>query len=273
MTFSNNTLLAESKKAKESLQKLSKLQEYFSNKLSTLSGQDFNTISWLRNSGSFGGGHRRVSTNNSDFNQATINISQVQYENEPSKKLSSASALSCIIHPANPHAPSIHLHISWTEFKNGTGYWRMMADLNPSIVYEDDKQIFDQALKIAGDYYKEAHENGEKYFTIPSLNKKRGVSHFYLEGYTTEDFEDDISFANRFGLNVIDTYCDLFKNRFKLTISDSDLKTQLEYHTLYFYQVTTLDRGTIAGILVHNENDVGIMGSLPNKISVDTLKK
>ena len=31
----------------------------------------------------------------------------------------------------------------------------------------------------------------------------------------------------------------------------------------YIFQVVTLDRGTTAGLLVHNENDIGILGSLP----------
>ena len=30
----------------------------------------------------------------------------------------------------------------------------------------------------------------------------------------------------------------------------------------YLFQVLTLDRGTTSGLLIHNQNDVGIMGSL-----------
>ena len=40
---------------------------------------------------------------------------------------------------ANPYAPSIHMHISWTELKSGKGTWRIMADLNPSIASDDMK--------------------------------------------------------------------------------------------------------------------------------------
>ena len=34
----------------------------------------------------------------------------------------------------------------------------------------------------------------------------------------------------------------------------------------------TLDRGTTTGLLVHNQNDIGIMGSLPAHVDRDLLK-
>ena len=53
--------------------------------------------------------------------------------------------------------------------------------------------------------------------------------------------------------------------------SADDKKRQLDYHTLYFFQVLTLDRGTTSGLLVHADNDVGTLGSLPAKINGDLL--
>ena len=46
---------------------------------------------------------------------------------------------------------------------------------------------------------------------------------------------------------------------------------QLAYHTLYFFQVMTLDRGTTAGLLVHDENDEGTLGSLPPRVDKNLL--
>ena len=51
-----------------------------------------------------------------------------------------------------------------------------------------------------------------------------------------------------------------------------DFFRQLNYHTLYFFQVLTLDRGTTSGLLIHNQNDVGILGSLPSHVNVTLLK-
>ena len=49
-------------------------------------------------------------------------------------------------------------------------------------------------------------------------------------------------------------------------ITDADRAAQRAYHTLYLFQVLTLDRGTTSGLLVHDQNDVGILGSLPSHV-------
>merc|ERR1711879_931380 len=108
----------------------------------------------------------------------------------------------------------------------------------------------------------------------PALQRHRGVSHFYLENYKTENKEEDYNFANSFGQGIIDTYIDIISNAFKKRNSFSayDIKQQLDYHTLYLFQVLSLDRGTTSGLLIHNQNDLGIMGSLPIHINRDLLE-
>jgi len=251
------------------------LQSYFVSALDGLSSEigeskKFEPIEWFRQEGEFGGGVRYVSTDDRLFNRASVNISQVQYESEPSKALGSATALSTIIHPRNPYAPSIHMHVSWTEMKDGKGYWRMMADLNPSIFDMDDTMEFQASLeKSSKDYYAEASKQGDKYFYIPVLKRHRGVSHFYLEDFKTEDKEADLQMAKHLVENVIDTYVKIIKNQIikNAEISEEAKDKQLDYHTLYLFQVLTLDRGTTSGLLVHNENDVGILGSIPSHVN------
>ena len=46
----------------------------------------------------------------------------------------------------------------------------------------------------------------------------------------------------------------------------------MDYHTLYLFQVLTLDRGTTSGLLSHDQNDVGIMGSIPSHINRTLLE-
>jgi coproporphyrinogen III oxidase len=48
--------------------------------------------------------------------------------------------------------------------------------------------------------------------------------------------------------------------------------TQLDYHTLYAFQVLTLDRGTTHGLLAHDQNDVGTLGSIPNFLNKRLLE-
>ena len=270
--------MSSSQEAKNAYALVRELQERFANKLEELSetyGQNSKCkdIIWLRDNGTHGGGSRFEIDDKKVFNTASVNVSHVHYD-YIQKRLKSATALSAIIHPSNPHAPSMHIHISYTELRGMPSFWRIMADLNPSIVNKEDKEVFDNALRTLGkNEYETALKQADEYFMIPALNKTRGVSHFYLENYKTDDAKADFEFAKTFGEGVIDTYIDIVKNTLnkKVAISQDDMQKQLDYHTLYLFQVLTLDQGTTAGLLVHNQNDLGIMGSLPSCINKQLL--
>lgn len=269
---------SQNQKAKDALDLVRSLQARFVNKLNTLSkthgsNKSFEEVLWQRNNGLNGGGSRFEARDETLFNTASVNVSQVHYDNED-KKLQSASAISTIIHFKNPNVPSIHIHISLTILKDNKAYWRIMADLNPSVVHDEDKNEFEKALKnLSLDKYDEGVKQGEKYFFIPALNRHRGISHFYLENFYTDNEKKDYEFALNFGEGIIDKYIEIITNALtnRQEISEKDLETQLDYHTLYLFQVLTLDRGTTSGLLIHSENDVGIMGSLPKYINKKLL--
>ncbi len=235
----------------------------------------FQPVHWLRAKGIYGGGTRYVATDSTVFNRASVNISQVQYEGDGTKKLNSATAISAIVHPRNPFAPSLHIHVSWTELKSGTGYWRIMADLNPSIPMEEDRDAFEKALaEAAGDLYQEGRDQGQLYFYIPALGRHRGVAHFYLEEFARSDREADRRFALNLGSKVIRCYGGIVTKALQshTNYSEFDERQQLDYHSLYFLQVLLLDRGTTSGLLVHDDNDLGILGSLPSHVDPKLLE-
>jgi coproporphyrinogen III oxidase len=266
---------AKSPRAEQGYSLVCDLQQRFVTKLNAISkkfgnGNPYAPTEWFRDGGKHGGGVRYMATDETIFNRASVNTSQVQYDDDASKQLASASAISTIIHPKNPLAPSVHIHISWTEAKNGNGYWRVMADLNPAIAFDEDKALFARKLQQAApQQYVEAAAQGDRYFNIPALGRTRGVTHFYLENYTSGDFDADLKMARTVGEAAIDTYCDILTAALekRTAPTEADYKTQLDYHTLYFFQVLTLDRGTTSGLLVHNQNDIGIMASLPSHLN------
>jgi coproporphyrinogen III oxidase len=269
MTFSPSPSAAEAWKM------VTGLQRRFADQLSALAGsREFSTVNWLRQDGRCGGGHRLVAPDHSIFNRGSVNVSHVHYSSDPEKKLDSATAISTIIHPLSPHFPSVHIHVSWTEMKSGQGYWRIMADLNPSIADAADKDQFAQALQqAAGNWYSQAAAQGDRYFYIPALGRHRGVTHFYLEQHMTADRAEDARLARAVGETAIDTYGRILSQWLQRNpaITDDDRAKQLAYHTLYLFQVLTLDRGTTSGLLVHTENDVGILGSIPARVNRDLL--
>jgi len=247
---------------------LEKLAESMNN------AQSFSAVEWFRDAGKHGGGVRYETADGDLFGRGSVNVSQVHYDDHPEKKLGSATAISTIIHPKHPLAPSVHIHISWTEMKHGRGYWRMMADLNPSNENPAHTKQFLAALKTAAPtQFDAAKVQGDRYFYIPALSRHRGVAHFYLENYYSGDAEADYALACNIGETAIDTYLAILTDALQNTGAPTNEQraAQLAYHTLYFFQVLTLDRGTTSGLLVHDQNDAGIMGSLPPHVDCELL--
>ena len=171
----------------------------------------FVEVRWLRDDGRHGGGSRWGIADSPVFDRASVNVSQVHYDDDPDKRLSSATALSTIIHPRHPHAPSVHVHVSWTEMRDGRGSWRIMADLNPSIAdtafSKTSAERFGAALReVAPAVYEHAARQGDRYFEIPALGQHRGVSHYYLEQHATADADADLALARAVGAAAIDTH-------------------------------------------------------------------
>jgi coproporphyrinogen III oxidase len=245
------------------------LQRHMVEAMEAIGRDAFVATRWARDEGRHGGGERWETSTTPIFDRASVNVSQVHYDDEPAKKLASATALSTIIHPAHPRAPSLHLHVSWTEMRDGESYWRIMADLNPAIADPAATAAFVARLRAAApSVHAEAAAQGDRYFWIPALGRHRGVAHFYLEGYRTARFEDDAVLARTIGDTVIDTYAELVRAALVANPAptEDDRAAQLAYHTTYAFQVLTLDRGTTSGLLVHDQNDVGILGSLPSHV-------
>jgi len=226
-------------------------------------------VDWLRDGGVHGGGRRLCTADTAVFDRASLNVSGVHYDDLPDKRLSSATALSCIVHPRHPRAPSMHMHISWTELRSGRGYWRIMADLNPSHPEAAFTERFREGIRrAAGEHWSHGAAQGDRYFHIPSLARHRGVVHFYLEGHNTGDWDEDAALAGTIVMSVIASYCGILGD--VLTTAGpptaAELDAQRRYHSLYFLQVLTLDRGTTSGLLIHGDNDVGVLGSLPSTV-------
>ena len=263
---------AKSGHAEAAARLVSSLQRRLVERLESVANERFEPIEWLRDEGRHGGGTRLVAPTQATFDRASVNVSAIHYDDMPEKRLGSATALSAIVHPANPLVSSVHTHFSWTELRDGRGYWRMMADLNPSVPVVADRERFVAALReAAGEHFEGAAAEGDRYFHIPALERHRGVAHFYLEGFTTGEWDADAALARRIARAVIDTYGGLLAEAVQRTPTAEHAEAQRRYHTVYLFQVLTRDRGTTSGLLVHDQNDVGILGSLPSRVDRELL--
>lgn len=270
---------------------LTDVQEYFVKKLEAVSvdgvTSEFKPSAWVRDEGTHGGGQRFGVVDVPVFNRASVNYSGVFYDDKPDSPVSSATAISVIIHPRNPYAPSMHCHFSYTEPRNKAPYWRMISDLNPSLHNPDAKNKFDNKLRevvaehgssLPPKMFEHAKLFGDKYFFMPELNMYRGTSHFFIPELPDSQHDPSASrnLAEKLAKATIDTYTSIIQERMDSKplddVTESEKKQQLAYHTAYFYQVLFLDRGTTAGIMAHSDNDVGTLASLPNYIDRTLLE-
>jgi len=281
---------------------LQRLQRHFLSSLDKISvgkvEPGWQAISWERDGGEHGGGNRYQKLNTPLFQNASVNFSAVHFEDKKKYPIDCATALSVILHPHNPYAPSLHFHISYVEPKGKTRapYWRMIVDLNPSMPLKSLSyaNLFESVMKrVVVDsmsepsrgkrprvnveqFFKHAVDFGNKYFYIPSLRKHRGVFHFFAPYVSLENVPTPKAFARKMGDEMIETYVKIVQSELEdhehSTLTEDDFEKQLLYHTMYFMQVMTLDRGTTHGILAHDQNDIGTLGSLPNFIDCEQLR-
>ncbi len=273
---------AQSEEAKEVNLLFSGLQVYFVSKLNALAlqfgeGKSCKSVMWECEKGKCGGGKRYEAKDKALFNHASIDVSEIHYEDKKNKTLESTSVdYNATIHPDNPHIPSLHLSVSWEKIKEEKACWHLIADFNPSILNEAalDQNIFSETVKkLTGRFYEEGILNGDTYFYISEAGRHRGVSHYYLKNYSTGNFEEEKAFIFAFYESLIDCYLSIFSAKIMLqpTYTEEKKEEQLAYHTLYLFHVLTRDRGTRSALLDHDQNDVGILASLPSHINRDIL--
>ena len=256
-----------SKESREVMELMRGLQSLFVEKLSKVSvgekddgDNPFQEVVWTRRGPKgedWGGGVRYQTKNSKIFDRASVNVSAVHYENRKKCPVDSATALSVILHPKHPYAPSMHFHISYMEPRGDSkeSYWRMIADLNPSRSSPSSLVVFQDAIQhcspahLQQGLYERAVEFGDRYFYIPALRRHRGASHFFigkLKETQDVEHEDALKLASCLAEAAIKAYTHVVQKEIDSnpSVTVTDRIAQLSYHTMYTFQVLTLDRGS-----------------------------
>ena len=167
---------------------------------------------WLRPEG--GEGSSCVLSSGRVFEKAGVNVSivhgmlppagqkQMRADHaslpEPTQPLPFfATGISIVIHPRNPHVPTVHLNYRYFEVDDPKNTEKPIAwwfgggsDLTPSYLVEGDVQHFHETLKKACDqhnpsYWGEFKKWCDKYFLITHRKESRGVGGLFFDDLTT----------------------------------------------------------------------------------------
>jgi len=234
---------------------------------------------WTRDGEDAGGGEMGV-LKGRVFEKAAVHISVVhgEFSEEFARQIPGAAedptfwagGISLIVHPLNPHVPSVHMNtrmITTTQTWFGGG-----GDLNPMMDRyrsddHDDTVSFHAAYKAACDahdpeYYSKFKPWADEYFYNHHRGEARGVGGIFYDRHDTGDWEADFAFTQDVGRAFLKAYMPVVERRIDTPWTDADRDEQLVRRGRYAEYNLLYDRGTQFGLKTGG-NVEAILSSLP----------
>lgn len=173
---------------------------------------------WTREGG--GGGISRVLKEGNVFEKAGCSLSVV-YGSMPQEALASATSrgsdrakgyepgervpffacgLSSVMHPRNPHAPTMHFNYRYFETDGGVWWFGGGSDITPSYLVEDDIKHFHGTYKEVCDkhdaeFYPKFKKWADEYFLIKHRGETRGLGGIFFDDLNDREPDEIFAFS------------------------------------------------------------------------------
>lgn len=250
-------------------------------------GARFSVDRWERKEG--GGGISCVLQDGHVFEKAGVSISVVHghlseeavkqmrnrgknLKTKDGKLLFSAMGVSSVIHPKNPHAPTIHFNYRYFEIEEADGnkHWWFGggSDLTPTYLNQEDAVHFHRTLKEAcdrhgSDLYPKFKKWCDDYFYIVHRGERRGIGGIFFDDLDSPSKEEVFQFVQSCAQAVVPAYIPLVKKHRDDSFTPQEKLWQqlrrgryVEFNLLY-------DRGTKFGLFTPGSRIESILMSLP----------
>jgi len=236
---------------------------------------------WTREGG--GGGLTRVLRDGRFLEKGGVNVSEVfgHFSDEFAREVPGsgtefyATGVSLVLHPRNPHVPTVHANFRFLE--HGDKSWfGGGADLTPYYFHESDKDHFhgvwrDVCARHAPPAdYERFRDWCDRYFHLPHRGERRGVGGLFFD-YLFVDAADralgdaTYEFVAAAGHAFLDAYLPIARRRLATPFTDAQRRWQemrrgryVEFNLLY-------DRGTVFGLKTGGRTE-SILMSLPPRV-------
>ncbi len=244
-------------------------------------GQMFQEDAWDRPGG--GGGKTRILRGDSIFEKGGVNTSVVHGTLPPvmqerlgvSHEDFYACGLSLVIHPTNPHVPTVHANFRFFELydKNGHAVDRWFgggSDLTPYYYVREDVVHFHQTLKKSADVfgaelYPVYKKECDAYFFNTHRNENRGVGGVFFDYLKATETRDDhfwMDFTRAMGDAFLPAYIPIVERRKHDSYSEAEREWQQIRRGRYVEFNLIHDRGTLFGLKTNGRIE-SILMSLP----------
>ncbi len=249
------------------------VQDQISNFLSDQDGVGYSEDCWDYAKGT-GGGITRVWERASLIEKGGVNFSAIQGASLPASAATQfelpegtpflATGVSLVIHPWNPHIPTIHMNVRY--FEAGDIWWfGGGVDLTP--YYPDRKQViaFHKGVRgvceESGEEYPMHKQACDEYFFLKHRDEMRGIGGIFFDHLNT-DKAKNLDFCLRLGRAFPELYRPCIEAGRDRAFTPEQREFQLYRRGRYVEFNLVYDRGTLFGLQSQGRTE-SILMSLP----------
>lgn len=207
-----------------------------------------------------GGGVTRVWENSTLVEKGGVNFSAIHGDSLPQAAATAfkvpfgtpffATGVSLVIHPNNPHVPTIHMNIRYFEADDHWWFGGGM-DLTPYVPVHEEARAFHRALKKlcedCGEDYAHHKKSCDEYFHIKHRNEMRGVGGIFFDHLRTVKSKH-LAFAAALGNEFNGIYAPLIAANRDKPFTAGQREFQLFRRSRYVEFNLVYDRGTLFGL-------------------------
>ena len=253
------------------------LQQRIVGTLEALDGSPFHTDSWQRPEG--GGGISRVIEEGDFFERGGVNFSLVTGTKLPPSASAhrpeiagapwEAMGVSLVLHPRNPHVPTVHMNVRFFCTTGATPVWWFGGgmDLTPYYGYVEDAQHFHRTCKSALDrfgseFYPRFKKWCDDYFFLRHRNEPRGIGGIFFDDFSEPGFDKSFALLQSAGDAFLSGYLPIAERRKDTPYGEKERDFQAYRRGRYVEFNLVYDRGTLFGLQSGGRTEAILM-SLP----------
>jgi len=176
-----------------------------------------------------------------------------------------AAAISMIVHPRNPYAPTTHMNLRFflVEADEPVWYFGGGFDLTPYYGFEEDcVHWHEQARAGTGEHYPQMKAACDEYFYLHHRQECRGIGGVFFDDWTEGGFEAAFALTRGVGDHFLPAYQPVFERRLAMAYGERERDWQLYRRGRYAEFNLAIDRGTKYGIQSGRRIE-SVLASLP----------
>ncbi|RKP00205.1 hypothetical protein CXG81DRAFT_13499 [Caulochytrium protostelioides] len=184
------------------------------------------------------------------------------------------AGISAVIHPRNPHAPTVHFNYRYFELaQDGAvkhAWFGGGCDLTPAYVYADDAEHFHRVIRDALDahdaaYYPRYKRWCDRYFYLPHRGEARGIGGIFFDDVEGPGGDAEAAFAmvQACGRAFTAQYLPILERRCVMPYTEAQRHWQLLRRGRYVEFNLVEDRGTKFGLATPGARIESILMTLP----------